>query len=207
MEDISRALHNFNAISVREKTGGKILENMFKVKSELVLDPTMLHSGYDEIVNKIDETNNIVCYLLNRTKEQLKASRYVSKQLGKNAQLLTSVYPIRGFKYVYPPSIEDWIRYIAGASLVITDSFHGVVFSLLYKRNFIVIAVNNGKNSRLLDLLKMVGLENRYFTSMKQLEISDIYRKSIDYMQIDVVIKKNKDISLAFLVKSLRTER
>ena len=53
----------------------------------------------------------------------------------------------------------------------------------------------------------MVGLENRYFTSMKQLEISDIYRKSIDYMQIDVVIKKNKDISLAFLVKSLRTER
>lgn len=180
---------------------------MFKVKSELVLDPTMLHSGYDEIVNKIDETNNIVCYLLNRTKEQLKASRYVSKQLGKNAQLLTSVYPIRGFKYVYPPSIEDWIRYIAGASLVITDSFHGVVFSLLYKRNFIVIAVNNGKNSRLLDLLKMVGLENRYFTSMKQLEISDIYRKSIDYMQIDVVIKKNKDISLAFLVKSLRTER
>ena len=207
LEDISRALHNFNAISVREKTGAKILENMFKVKSELVLDPTMLHSGYDEIVNKIDETNNIVCYLLNRTKEQLKASRYVSKQLGKNAQLLTSVYPIRGFKYVYPPSIEDWIRYIAGASLVITDSFHGVVFSLLYKRNFIVIAVNNGKNSRLLDLLKMVGLENRYFTSMKQLEISDIYRKSIDYMQIDVVIKKNKDISLAFLVKSLRTER
>lgn len=205
LEDVSRALHNFNAISVREKTGQEILENIFKVKAQLVLDPTMLHSEYDEIICNLSETDNVVCYLLNRTKEQLIVSRYISKQLGKKAQLLTSVYPVYGFEYIYPPSIENWIRYIAGANLVITDSFHGVVFSLLYKRNFIVIAVNNGRNSRLQDLLKMLGLESRYFTSMKELTESDIYMKNIDYIQIDAVIKRNRDISIAFLFESLKT--
>lgn len=69
-----------------------------------------------------------------------------------------------------------------------------------------MIAVNNGRNSRLLDLLKIVGLENRYFTSMKELEVSDIYLKNIDYMQIDAVIKKRKKaISIAFLVESLKS--
>jgi hypothetical protein len=203
LKDISRALYNFDAISVREKTGQRLLKEIFNLDAQLVVDPTMLHSGYDEIVSDVSQTNNIVCYLLNRTGEQLKASRFIAKQLNEKAQLLTSVYPVCGFEYVYPPSIEEWIKYIAGASLVITDSFHGVVFSLLYKRNFVVFAVNNGKNSRLMDLLELVGLKNRYFTSFEELNKSNIYNYDVDYSQVTPIIERERESSTAYLINSL----
>ncbi len=203
-ESVRSALQRFDSISVREKTGQDLLSQYFGVESQVVLDPTMLHSNYDEIVNNISDNNRIVCYLLNRTKEQLKASRYISKSIDTRALILTSVYPVYGLEYVYPPSIEDWLKYIGGAKLVVTDSFHGVVFSLLYKRNFVVFAVNNGRNSRLLDLLKMFGLENRYFTSLAELESSDIYNKYIDYTSVIRILNDKREESLTFLTNSLK---
>lgn len=203
LQDICKALHSFNNISVRENTGKTLLKTLFKVDSQVVVDPTMLHTDYNEIISDIDETEDIVCYLLNRTKEQLNASRFIGNKLEKTPKLITSVYPILGFNYIYPPSIEKWIEYIGGANLVITDSFHGVVFSLLYKRNFIVFAVNNGKNSRLLDLLKMVGLEKRYFTSLEALKSTDIYKHNIDYSKIIPLIEYQRSQSLDFLKQNL----
>ena len=52
----------------------------------------------------------------------------------------------------------------------VTDSFHGLVFSLLYHRQFAVIPIANGLSSRLLDLLDLVGLEDHVFTSQEELE-------------------------------------
>lgn len=199
LSEINKSLKKFSNISVREKTGQQLLKELFNVDSQVVVDPTMLHSDYREIIDDIPKTNDVICYLLNRTQEQLNASRYISQKLGSKAKLLTSVLPIRGFEYVYPPSIENWIKYIGGAKLVITDSFHGVVFSLLYKRNFMVLAVNNGKNSRLLDLLEVVGLKNRYFTNFEELKSSDIYKLDIDYSVILPILESKRKVSLEYL--------
>ena len=204
MKDVYKALHSFDNISVREETGQTLLKNLFKVSSQVVVDPTMLHTDYSEIVDNINETEDIVCYLLNRTEEQLSASRYIGKELNTIPHLITSVYPILGFNYIYPPSIEKWLKYIGGAKLVITDSFHGVVFSLLYRRNFVVFAVDNGKNSRLLDLLNKVGLEGRYFTSLDCLKKSKIYNQAIDYKTVQTIIDKKRKESLDYLRKNLQ---
>lgn len=204
IKDIENALRSFDSVSVREITGQVLLKNVFNVDSQVVVDPTMLHSGYDEIIENIPQSDRVVCYLLNRTQEQLKAARFISKDVGCKARILTSVYPILGLEYVYPPSIENWIKHIGGAKFVITDSFHGAVFSLLYKRNFIVFAVNNGRNSRLLDLLKSVGLENRYFTSLLDLKNSDVYKNDIDYSKVTPLIETQRIESLNFLKNSLK---
>lgn len=200
---VTIALKRFNNISVREKTGQELLTRLFGVNSKVVVDPTMLHNDYHEITGKIKENNEIICYLLNRTQEQLQASKFISKTLNTSPRLISNVYPIRGFKYVYPPSIEDWIRYIGGAKFVITDSFHGLVFSLLYRRNFIVFAVNNGRNSRLIDLLKLVGLEDRYFTDLNKLKSSIHTIKEIDYQRVETIIENNRKESWDFLKTSL----
>ncbi len=201
---VAKALSKFNSISVRENTGKQLLKTEFGIDSNVVLDPTMLHSSYPEINNKIPETNNIVCYLLNRTKEQLDTVRLISKTLNLSAQIITSVYPIPGMKYTYPPSIENWIKYIGGAKLVITDSFHGLVFSLLYQRNFVVVAVNNGRNSRLLDLLQMVGLKNRYFLSLDELKNSSVLYDQIDYTNVNKIIQEKRIDSINFLKNALK---
>ena len=201
---VAKALSNFNSIAVREVTGQHLLKREFGIDSNVVLDPTMLHSSYPEIISDIPETDNMVCYLLNRTKEQLSSVRYLSKELKLTAQIITSVYPIPGMRYTYPPSIENWIKYIGGAKVVITDSFHGLVFSLLYQRNFVVIAVNNGKNSRLLDLLKMVGLENRYFLSLDEIKNSTVLNETIDYSKVNQIIQEKRTDSLSYLKNALR---
>lgn len=201
--NVTKALDKFDAISTREKTGQELLKKTFKKESQLVVDPTLLHENYNEITGNIEETDNIVCYLLNRTNDQIRASHFIKKELNKKTQIITSVYPILGLDWIYPPSIEDWIKYIGGAKLVITDSFHGIVFSLIYRRNFVVIAVNNGRNSRLIDLLKMVGLENRYFTSFEDIRKNNIYKTDIDYTNISLILETKSKESIAFLHNNL----
>lgn len=203
LESVSKALLRFNHLSVREFTGQQLLLSQFGLQSEVVVDPTMLHSDYKEITGCVKNNGHIICYLLNRTSDQYKASRFVSSKLNIPMKLITNIYPICGFKYVYPPSIEKWIKYIGGAKFVITDSFHGLVFSLLYKRNFVVYAVENGRNSRLKDLLKLVGLEHLYFTNLKTLQESNVFSQEIDYDKVDAIIKQKRKDSWDFLLQSL----
>ena len=201
--NILNAIKRFKAVSVREKTGQEILRQNFNIESNIVIDPTLLHQDYNEITNHIKSNNKIICYLLNRTKEQIKASRHIGKLLNKKPSIITNAIPISGLEYIYPPSIENWIKYIGGANFIITDSFHGLAFSLLYNKEFIVFAVENGKNSRLLDLLTKVGLENRYFTRLEDLLNSNILNEKIDYNKVNSIINQEREKSIIFLKNAL----
>jgi hypothetical protein len=75
----------------------------------------------------------------------------------------------------------EFLSYIKGASLVITNSFHGTVFSILYRKNF-VTAANKKRNSRIEELLKCLGLENRMIYSDK---INLFHLSSIDYSSVE----------------------
>lgn len=203
LKKIYHALFKFKAISVRESTGQKILKNTFKLRSTIVLDPTLLHLNYNEITNTIKPNNKIICYLLNRTQEQLTVSKHIGNYFNRKPSIITNAIPITGFEYIYPPSIKQWISYIGGAKFIITDSFHGLAFSLLYNKEFIVYAVENGKNSRLLDLLKTVGLENRYFTNIEDLKSTNIYKEKIDYTKVNSIIQQKRKESISFLEEAL----
>lgn len=199
LPSISGSLHKFYAISVREETGKELLGNLFGLKSQVVLDPTLLHTDYHEITGNISDNEEVICYLLNRTKLQLEKTILLSKSLGKTPKMISTIRPTWGFRYVYPPSIENWIRHIAGAKFVITDSFHGLVFSLIYNKQFVVISPNNGRNSRLKDLLQSVGIEDRYFDENDKISYNNLIENSIDYNKVNVKLQALKDISWNYL--------
>lgn len=197
---IDKLLHRFSAISVREATGQNILKQQFGLDGSLVLDPTMLHSSYAEITTNIYPNHRIVCYLLSRDARQLDMARYLSRKMDIPARMIFNGYPLRGFEYCYPPAIEGWIEQIGGADIVITDSFHGLVFSLLYHRQFAVIPIANGLSSRLLDLLKLVGLEDHVFTSQDELENRmEVLQCPVDYERVDAVLAAYREQSIGFL--------
>lgn len=204
LPSISASLHKFHGLSVREETGKYLLENLFNLSSQVVLDPTLLHTDYNEITGNIVNNDDVICYLLNRTKLQLEKTIKLSKSLGKTPKMISTIRPTLGFRYVYPPSIEAWIKYIAGAKFVITDSFHGLAFSLIYNKQFIVISPNNGKNSRLKDLLKSVGLENRYFDENDTIIYSELQNKKIDYDVVNSKLDTLKDVSWNYLRNALK---
>ena len=201
---IKKSFSKFDSVSVREKTGKKILKEVFGVDAKLVVDPTLLHENYREVVGEVKENGKIFGYLLNRRPKQLVKAKEFASYLGQKPRMISTIYPYKGFKYVYPPSLEAWIRDIGGARFVITDSFHGVVFSLIYRRNFIVITPDNGLNSRIKDLLALVGINNRFYKETDTIPYDEIVNDKIDYDKVHKILAELREQSIHFLVNALK---
>ena len=88
----------------------------------------MLFDSYSEITGEIKQRDEIVCYKLDRNQDFFNNISEVKKQLNLPARLLNHSSPVRGLRYTYPPSVNEWIERIGGARFVITDSFHGIRF-------------------------------------------------------------------------------
>lgn len=202
---IKLLLHSFDAVSVREKTGKDILKNKFDIDSEVVLDPTLLleQEDYMKITGKIKQTDNFVTFLMHRSDSQLQKVLELGRVLGKKPNMMSSIFPFKGYTYNYPPSVENWLKKIGGAKFVVTDSFHGLVFSILYKKTFIVITPDIGLNSRIVDLLETIGLSERYFLDTDDIPYEKIISSPIDYTEVYNKLENEKGNSWSFLVNNL----
>lgn len=202
-DDVQKWFDKFMAISVRENEGQLILKETFHKDSTLVLDPTLLHNGYPEISGKVKQRREIVCYKLNKTSDFWANMPAVRQKLGMPALLLNHNFPKEGFKYHFNPSVNQWVSRIAGASFVLTDSFHGVAFSVIYKKQFVAILNHNGKDSRLISFLKLLHLEDRMFNSVEAVSETDSWLKPIDYTQVETYMNDIRKQSVDYLLGAL----
>ena len=202
---IKQLLSRFHAISTREEAGRKILKNVFGFESDLVADPTLLIDDYTALSGKIMSNHQLMTFIMNRTENQLKRVLEFSQIYGKKPVMTSTIYPYKGFKYQYPPSIGKWLRNIGGADFVIVDSFHALVFCLKYRKQFMVVTPDNGLNSRLKGLLDTLGIENRFFhDSNTQIPYKRIMEEKIDYRIIEKKLESLKQVSLSFLENNLK---
>lgn len=202
-EAVNLALHKFSSISVRERTGVKICKDTFGLDARLVVDPTILFCSYPEITSDIPEKNETVCYKLNRTPDFYQTIVKLKQIMGCPVRLLNNSYPVKGLKYTFPPSVQEWIKRIGGARFVVTDSFHGVVFSLLYQRQFVAIKNHNGKDSRFVDLLTELKLEGRLFESVDDMIASHPWDNVINYQDINSKLEVLRQESWKYLKEAL----
>lgn len=200
---VNQALHRFNAISVRERTGVQICKDAFGLEAKLVVDPTILFGAYPEITSNIPEKNETVCYKLNRTPDFYGRIVELKQAMGCPVRMLNNAYPVKGMKYTYPPSVEAWIKRIGGARFVVTDSFHGVVFSLLYQRQFAAIKNHNGKDSRFVDLLTELSLENRLFENVGEMVERHPWDDVINYQEVIPRMEQLRQESWKYLKEAL----
>lgn len=205
-EIASQQLKKFVALSCREITGANILSQKFNLNITQVLDPTLLHQDYKEITGSIQESKNLVFYPLSvgdtsavsfckdlATKQNLK---YVNANPYTFIPFLSIVWKRN--------SIAQWISAIGGASLVVTGSFHGLAFSLIYHRQFILINDNKqGRNSRMMDLLNYLGLEHRLFKTPAEAMASKVWEETIDYQVVDAKLNQARTESWNYLKQSL----
>ena len=99
------------------------------------------------------------------------------------------------------PSIESWLFDINSANFIVTDSFHGMVFSILFHKPFVVIV--NGKRGaeRFQNLLSLLSLDERLLTSIDNLKV--ILEKNINWEIVDAKLNSLREKSLEFLTNSL----
>lgn len=203
-QHISKLLKSFSALSVREYEGKVLCEKKFNVSPCVVLDPTFLNSDYNELIGNVKPKNRIVCYKLNKTDDfWINAPKVREKLGGMPMELLNYNYPKKGFKYCFPPSLGYWMRSIASARFVLTDSFHGVAFSIINRKDFCVILNHNGKDSRLVNIINEFGLQDRMFNSIEEMLKSNNWTDSIDYSRSEELIRKRVKESQDFLLEAL----
>lgn len=202
-------LNKFNAVSVREKSAVSICKERFGVQAEHVLDPTMLliHGDYESIFEQantpksegtlavyvLDENPQIEAFIKKRSSQKgLIPFRTNSKVENHNAKLSER----------QQPPVERWLRAFHDAELVITDSFHACVFSILFHKPFICIGNKSRGMSRFHSLLSDFSLSDRL------VDISDIeeyVEKEIDWEHVDNVLAQKREKAYLFLSQALQS--
>ena len=193
-----------NEISVREDTGKQILEKILHRNVELVLDPTLLLDKKDWNNIKRDykeeskkyiliydlEKNDIVYEVANEIKEKLKIP-IVNFRRKKQKQIIS--------KYESGP--EEFLNLINNAEIVITNSFHGAVFSIIFHKKFYVIP-HTTTFSRTKNLLRILNLEKQIISDKKQIK-NILLEEQINYELVEERLKVERENSIKYIEKVL----
>ena len=196
-------INKFSAVSVREDSAVKLAKEIYcwEKHIERVLDPTLLLSqnDYDELIYAADSQapiGNIFLYILDQSQivsniasEAIKQSRYTPYSITLSDKADNSIKTL--------PSIEQWLRNIRDSKFVITDSFHGVVFSILYNRPFVALGNKKRGNARFESLLSLFGLKDRMCYSVE--EVNRCMSSDIDWSNVNHILNSERDKSLTFI--------
>ena len=203
----------FDAISVREYSGIEMCNRYLGVHAVQVLDPAMLleSTDYVKIVREAGESQsrgNLFYYFLDKTQEKENVVSHFASML---SLIPFSTMPTKISTYenlrkcpeecVYPP-VTKWLRSFMDAEMVITDSFHGCVFSIIFNKPFWVIGNHQRGMVRFYSLLELFGLEDRLIDieQIHDIESSTMINWScVNARMIDLKIK-----SLEFIRKAIR---
>ena len=194
-------LKQFSAVSCREYSGVEILKRDFGIEGKKVLDPTLLLqvSDYIDLIGskRLKSPEGVVSYILDSNSEKDAILSDTIKEIGpENARMNLGNDPQKG----RPLKVEEWIANIANSQYVVTDSFHGCVFSIIFRKPFVAVANKERGLDRFLSLLKDCGLEDRLvFSYDDYIEKKDRMLASIDYEEVYRRLDKLRENSLKFL--------
>lgn len=193
-------LNRYSHIGVREDSAVKILNEM-GIKAEQVLDPTLLLdiTFWSRFTNPIREKKRyVLVYQLHNDKRIGIYASKVAKKMGLPLiRVSTDFHQIsREGKFVWCPSINDFLSYIKNAACLVTDSFHGTAFAINFNTSFVEVLPNNKTSARNMSILKMTGLSGRILENDTNFELAE---NKIDFSEINTLLAEKRKKSLCLL--------
>lgn len=205
-------LKQFDAVSVREDSAVGLCKKYFGVDAIHLLDPTMLLEKDDyislaEVENEPHHDGTVMTYFLDRNAMKDVIATEVCRKIGGKHFSVSpkSQYSDVGSKGMDDcifPSVTSWIKGFMDAEYVVTDSFHGTVFSIIFNKPFITIANRERGVSRFTSLLKMFGLEGRLIYSLDDFNVN-LIDSEIDFEKVNMVRKSEQSKAFSFFASSL----
>jgi len=173
-----------------------------------LLDPTLLlrKEDYLSIINNGNTTpskGDLFVYILDKDEKKTNIVNKVAKEKNLTPfKLLPKQFLIEANKSeiekcIYPP-IEQWLRAFMDAEFIITDSFHGTIFSIIFGKPFLVVGNKKRGMSRFNSLLEIFQLEERMINENDEFDFS-ILSKKINYSDIYAILQKKQQESILFL--------
>lgn len=201
----NQLLRRFHSISVREKNALDLLYNEWGIDAKLVLDPTLMFekSFYEKLIGGYNgKWIGAFCYLLDDSREKKQIIHKVSEILQMEVEQIL-LYPKNNEGNAGQlESMLVWLYNISNSKYIVTDSYHGCVFAILFNKPFIVIANNQRGIDRFTTLLDMLSLRHRMVSSLEQVTAS-LLAESIDYTRVNEILKYRRAESIEFLKISL----
>lgn len=205
-------LHDFSAISCREKSGAEFLSKTLGKKIPAVADPTLLLSGREWIsmlnLSRTDKTQDyVVCYMLTYNPEYLKIAHNYATQNKRQLKVIVTDSRFVSNKYdCCYPSPQDFLNLILNADKVFTDSFHGSIFSILFNKNLTTFKrfkdnKANNQNQRIYNLFRRLDLLDRFVDTETYNYQNAV--KDIDYAPVNRRLDAFRQESLSFLTNAI----
>ncbi|HMM07368.1 MAG TPA: polysaccharide pyruvyl transferase family protein [Clostridiales bacterium] len=208
-EIVTKQVRRFSHLSVREQSAADLLEKECGVKAEVMPDPTLLLTGkqWEELAAPVAVSKPyLLCYFLGQNEKHWRALRAVATKLG----LSVVIIPVHGkdrtreHRVLNGVGPEEFLGLIQNASFVCTDSFHGILFSVLFRRPFCAFKRfsdrdKHSQNTRVYHFLREIGLEDHLYRG-KPRQMAD---RETDWDTVQRNLLSLRAYGLAYLKKSL----
>lgn len=207
----------FDAISVRETSGVYLCKKYLEVPAIQVVDPCMMLTcnDYAELMN-LDKHNTfsmkgvMFSYVLDETKEKQTIVNCISEILKLSVQILK----VENYKYgpyasrkevlkYMPAPVSQWLRGFQESEFVVTDSFHGTVFSILHHRPFVVVANKARGLARIETLLNTFDLKERLIETTANCS-REWLLSGIQWNKVDTVLQERREFFKNFIDNALK---
>lgn len=201
--EVTKLLADFHAVSTRESDGIQICQEFGRQDCQQVLDPTLLvgRNFYDRFLPNKEYTSKnktLLTYVLDEHGQKLDFINQVRQMLG-------SEYEIKSLGLQSNMKVSEWVTAFKNADYIITDSFHGMVFSILFNKQFIAVGNSSRGVSRFTSLLGRLGISDRMVdeNNLDAEVAKNLVFHKLNYQEIDAELSLLRGQSAKFLINAL----
>ncbi|MDK0927598.1 polysaccharide pyruvyl transferase family protein [Clostridium perfringens] len=201
--ELKYLINNLDNISVREIHAKKLLNSITNKEIVHVLDPTLLLNlnEWDKLVlNNIKDKDYLLIYRLGNNEELLRIAEYIAEKMFLKIIEISSTPSLtrENYKHLKNLGPDEFITYFKNSSFIVTDSFHGTSFSVIFNKEFYIVP-NHSRSERITSLLNTLNLEQRIIESIDEVNLEN----KINFYLSNNILNKERHKSLMFLKKSL----
>ncbi len=215
---IAHLMQRFDAISVREDSGVRLCRDIYGVEATQVCDPVFIidPSKYHELAersNREEKGAYLLAYILDATPEKKELMLHMSKKLNLNLVVLLDGFPNNAEKcrkildlednVRTQISVYDWLYYFKNATYVLSDSFHGMSFSLIFGKQFLPITNKRRGYTRFASLSRLINLEGRLVNDPTSEIINEKFFEKVNYDLINTIIIRERERCRKWLYNAL----
>ena len=204
-EETKLLLSKYDALSVREDSANLILEGLGRKDGICLIDPTLQISKQDwrQISSKplVKEKYLLLMLLYNEDNHATEYAQQIAKQKGlKVVKISWDLFKPKGIDILMTHRRpQDFLSLFDNAEFIVTNSFHGLAFSINFNKQFVIIP-RNEFNSRIESLLRLVHLDDRFLINGLDW---DVVNKSIAYDEINDILDNEREKAKDFLKENL----
>lgn len=219
--DMAHYMQKFDAFSVREVDGVDLAKDTFGIDAEWVLDPIFLCNKEHfirlaEQTSEKRETPHIFAYLLDPNSQKNEILQYIAEEMNSEVELFGDMLfrpneeklKIEQKKYMYElrqAKIEERLYSLIHSDFVVTDSYHGVCFAILFQIPFVAILNENRGASRFYTILSKLHLMDRLVTSIEETKKSLL--DNLDFSESYKLLEKERKHSAQWLLEAVDINR